>query len=99
MLALVGTASQGRRLIACSPSLAALAVFAISCIVAGLPGVEHRPLVEYVPLLGLLLTIVLFVPSTLSLRNRWFGLIHLLTLAGALLSWFVGAMAITHDWL
>ena len=83
LLALFAAASPGRKVVACSPSLVALETFAIFCIVAGLPGVEDWPLVDYLTLLGLLLTVVLFVPSTLSLKHRWHGVVHLLTHAGA----------------
>jgi hypothetical protein len=99
LLALLMAASPGRKVVATSPIWVGLATFAISCIAAGLSGVEHRPLVGYFPLLSLLATVVLIVPSTLSLRRRWLGAIHLLTLSGALLSCFVASMAIAHDWL
>lgn len=99
LISLLLAASPGRRVVACSPCLFALVTFAISCLVAGLPSVEHWPLVDYLPLLFLLLTVALFVPSTLALRRRCLGVIHVLSLLGVLLSWFVASMAIAHDWL
>lgn len=99
LIPLLLAALPGRRVVACSPCLFALVTFAISCFVAGLPGVEHWSLVDYLPLLFLLLTVALFVPSTLALSRRWLGAVHVLSLLGALLSWFVASMAIAHDWL
>ncbi|WP_279361851.1 hypothetical protein [Xanthomonas sacchari] len=90
-------ASPGRRVIASAPCLFALAGFAACCLAAGLPHVENWTLVEYVPLFIPLLTSALFVPSTLALRRRWLGIVHVLSLAGALLSFFVASMALSHD--
>ncbi|KMM74949.1 hypothetical protein ACP93_14205 [Xanthomonas sp. NCPPB 1128] len=76
-----------------------MAGFAACCLAAGLPHVENWTLVDYLPLFSLLLTLALFVPSTWALRRRWLGIVHALSLAGALLSFFVASMAISHDWL
>ncbi|WP_131721644.1 hypothetical protein [Xanthomonas sp. NCPPB 1128] len=99
LIVLALAASPGRRVIACAPCLFALAGFAACCLAAGLPHVENWTLVDYLPLFSLLLTLALFVPSTWALRRRWLGIVHALSLAGALLSFFVASMAISHDWL
>ena len=90
-------ASAGRRLRASSASLSCLAAFPISCLLAGLPGIETSQVGGVIPLAGLAVTVVLLVPSVLALRWRWFGLLHLLTVAAAAYLWFIGALAISHD--
>jgi hypothetical protein len=90
---------QGRKIAACSPGIAAVGLFFITCIVSGLITLDSPEYLNYFPSVGLLIAAILFVPSVLALRRRWVGLLHMLTLAGALFVWFVGSMAVAHDWL
>jgi hypothetical protein len=48
---------------------------------------------------GAVVAAALLLPSALSLRNRWLALIHLVTVAGILWSWFIGAMLLARDGL
>ncbi len=91
------TGSPGRKLVASSPNLMAIAAFVLSCLLAGAPGIEDSPWVDYFPLGGLLATVALLVPSIRALRHRWLAVLHLLTLAAALYLWFIGSLAISYD--
>jgi hypothetical protein len=97
LLALIFAANPNRKFVACSPGLFALLAFCASIVLAGIPGIEHSTAAEYVPFVGLLITLALFVPSTLALRSRWLGVLHLLTAAATLYLAFVAGMAISHD--
>ena len=90
-------ASPGRRLRASAPSLAATLVFFASCLMAGVSGIEASQIAEFLPLAGFGVAVVLVAPSTLALRWRWLGLLHLLTAAAVAYLWFVATLAISHD--
>lgn len=91
------SAAPGRTLLACSPSLAALLAFAVSCVVAGVPRIETSSLAGGIPVVGFLTTIALLAPSVIALRSRWVGLLHVLTVLAALYLGFIGLLAISHD--
>src|SRR5690349_15247457 len=82
-------AAPSRKLVACSPGLAACFAFFASSLLAGVPNIEHATVAEYVPIVGLLATIALLVPSILALRNKWLGALHVLTVAAALYLVFI----------
>ena len=89
--------SPGRKIISCSPSIAAIAFFVLCCVLAGLPSAESSRSLSYLPSVGLVVTAVLVVPSSLGLRTRWWAALHIVTLAAALYLWFIGSLAISHD--
>ena len=91
-------AQPRRRLLACSPNIAALIGFAISCLAAAAPAKDLGPL-ELLPLVTLALTTILLVPSVLALKRKWWGVLHLATMAGAVFSLFVAGMSLARDWL
>jgi hypothetical protein len=97
LVAVFLAATPNRRFAACSPGLAALLTFCASSVIAGIPGIEHFTAAEYVPFVGLLVTLALLVPSTLALRNKWLGALHLLTAAAALYLAFIAGLVISHD--
>jgi hypothetical protein len=97
LLAVFLAATPNRKFAACSPGLVTLLAFCASSLLAGIPGIEHSTAAEYVPFVGLLITLALLVPSTLALRNRWLGVLHLLTTAAALYLAFIAGLAISHD--
>jgi hypothetical protein len=96
---LAAAASPGRRRAASWPGLVGATLFLIFCLAAG-STTRHSPsFLTHLPAFGLLLTIGLVPTSVRAQRNRWTGLLHLLTIAGALFTWLVAAMAVSHDWL
>jgi len=90
-------ATPKRKLWASSSTLVALLFFVTTCVLAGTPGIEVSRPAGYLPLAGLAATVVLIAPSTFSLRWRWFGLLHLLTVGAAAYLCFIGGLAISHD--
>jgi hypothetical protein len=97
--ALYSLSQPNRRLTAIAPGLVAAAVFVVTCIASGLIAGRSADLAGYLPLAAMAVVLLLLVPSTLALRYRWGGLLHLLTGAGTLFLWLVSTMAISHDWL
>ena len=97
LAAVIFSATPNRTFVACSPGLAALLAFSASVVVAGLPGIEHSTAAEFIPIAGLLVTAALFLPSILALRNRWLGVLHLLTAVASLYLAFIASLAISHD--
>ena len=87
----------GRKVISCSPSIAAIVVFTLCCVLAGLPAAESSSVLRYFPIVGLVVTAVLVVPSSLALKRRWLAALHIVTLAAAVYLWFVGSLAISLD--
>jgi len=85
-----------RQLLAGAPSITAIAVFLLSCYLATLSSSISKNL-AYVPIFGLLFTALLVIPSVLALRNKWFGLLHILTLVSAAYLSFICGLAISHD--
>jgi len=90
-------ATPNGKLKASAASLSAFLVFATSCLLAGIPGIESSQPARYFPVAGLVVTVALVAPSVLALRWRWVGVLHLLTVAAAAYLWFVGSLAISHD--
>jgi len=88
-----------RRLVACSPNLFALATFGICCALAANERISELDAVAYIPIACLVATVVLLVPSVLALRPKAAGVIHVATLVGAALTFFVCSMGIARDWL
>ena len=90
--------TAGRRLLACAPALVALAAFLIACIASG--WTSHAPdIAHYVYVAAMALAAVGIFPSLHALRNKWVALLHLSTFAGVAFLWFVGSMALAHDWI
>ena len=90
---------HGRKLVSCLPGLVAILGFLVNCVVSGFTSQESSKYLDYLPTLWFLITAALIIPSVVALRRRWVGLLHLMTLAGALFLWFVSSMAIAHDWI
>jgi hypothetical protein len=59
------------------------------------------PLIYYVPMYVLLIAGLISILVSIKAFNdkKWVHLIHGLTLLSAFLVWFVGSMAIAHDWI
>src|SRR5687768_10539529 len=93
------SASQQRWLTAGSPGLVGTALFIAFSGMSGTTSHQSPKFIAYLPIAGLLLVVALIPASVRALRNKWIGLLHILTVAGALLTWLVAAMAISHDWL
>lgn len=90
-------ATQNRKFKATAANFFALAAFVVTCLLAGIPGIESSWLAGLFQLAGLVVTVVLIVPSVLALRWRWVGALHLLTVAAAVYLCFIGGLAISHD--
>jgi hypothetical protein len=91
-------APVGRRWIACLPGTCGIVFFAIAC-TASLYTTGKSDVPGYLFMAAMGGAALLVVPSILVLRNKWLGAFHLLTISGLLFIFFVGAMAISHDWL
>ena len=92
-------ATRQRRLVAASPGLLGAAFFLVLAVVSGTTTIAGTSLLGYLPLVALLCCLVLVPFSILALRNKWLGLDHVFTIAGAIFAMFVAAMAVAHDWL
>jgi hypothetical protein len=92
-------ASQQRRIVACCPGLAGAVLFVAFSLISGSTSHQSPDVLGYLPMAGLLLVVALVPFSVRAMRSRWAGLLHLFTVAGALLAMFISAMAISHDWL
>jgi hypothetical protein len=92
-------ARANRRLLACAPGIVSSVVFLFACVASGWTTHGAPTAIVYGYTILMVLAVALIAPSTLSLRNKWIGLVHLVTIPGMLFCWFVGGMAITHDWL
>jgi hypothetical protein len=86
-----------RRLVACTPALLALAIFFIGCVTSGF-STRAPDVVQYAYTAAMAFTALMVLPSLYALRNKWVALLHLFTFAGIAFLWFVGAMALAHDW-
>lgn len=91
------SSAPDRKLWAASAPIAGLVVFAVACLLAGIPNVQSSQLARAFPLVGAVAVLALIAPSTLALRWRWLGLLHLLTLAASAYLWFIASLAISHD--
>jgi hypothetical protein len=91
-------AKTNRRLIACAPGIMSITAFALACAVSQFTA-YGASLVGYVYMAVMLIALAFVVPAILALHNRALGFFHLLTLSGQVFLFFVGAMAISHDWL
>ena len=92
-------AKPSRRLLACLPGLASLGVFLVACVLGGMNSHGVPDALEYAHFAAVVISALLVAPAIAALRNRWLGLLHVSTLAGTAYLFFVGAMAISHDWL
>jgi hypothetical protein len=91
-------APANRRWISCSPGVLGIASFALACAIS--PYTTHDSDFAVYLFMGAVCTAALLItPSVIVLRNKWLGAFHLLSLSGLLFLFFVGGMAITHDWL
>ena len=86
-----------RRLVAASPSIVAFIVFVLSCVAASLTTVATGRYFVWLPTIGVLLAASLCIPSVRALRNKWFGLLHLLALPVWSYLWFIASLAIGRD--
>ena len=94
---LFAASTSGRRLAAASPGLFGTVFFLAFLLVSGTTSPQSPNVLGYLPLLGLLVVVASILPSVRALRLKWAGLLHVLTLTGALYTSFVAALAITHD--
>ena len=90
-------AKPGRRLVAASPAIFAVPLVAACSYISGMPGIQHASWSMLVPNIGFAVVALLVAPSTLALRNKWFCLLHIVTLAATALLWFVCGVSISHD--
>jgi hypothetical protein len=91
--------TRGRWLVAGAPGLVGAACFVVFAVASGLTTHASPGFFGFLPLAGLLLCLRFVLHSVGALRNKWVGLLHLFTVAGAIFTSFVAAVAITHDWL
>ena len=92
-------ARQGRELIAGSPGLFGAVVYVTAFLASFWTRPPVSDAIQWLHTLASAVPLLLLVPSVLALRRKWLSMVHLLTLAGALWSWFTGAMFIAHDGL
>ena len=90
-------ATPQRKLVAGSPALLAVPLVGLCSFLSGLPDIQHASWPSFVPAVGFSIVGVLSLPSTLSLKNRWFGLLHLATIAASAALWFICGGSISHD--
>jgi hypothetical protein len=92
-------AKEDRRLVAAAPGVLGFTLFTLAFAHLHLAAGEASDLAQSAYGIGAVAAALLLVPSALSLRNRWLGVLHLATLAGVLWSWFIGAMLLARDGL
>jgi hypothetical protein len=97
VIGVLGT-PPGRRVWAFAPGLIAITTFTIACAVSPHTS-SNSTLAGYIFTASMGLALISIIPALLALRNRWLGFFHLLTAAGLLFLFFVGAMALSHDWI
>lgn len=86
-------------LLSVCPGLVIAALFIWVCVVSHwTTGTTFDTTYEVYTIL-LVVALVLVVPATGALRRKWFGLLHVATGFGAAYLWFIGGMALAHDWL
>ena len=90
-------AKPDQRLVGAWPAILAVPLVAACSYLSGVPAIQHASWSLLIPNLGFPIVAFLVVPSTLSLRNKWFGLIHTGTLAATALLWFICGVSISHD--
>jgi hypothetical protein len=59
------------------------------------------PIYYYIPLYLLLISGIISIGLSLTAfkNHRWVHIIHSMTLIAAFVIWFIGSMAIGHDWI
>lgn len=92
-------AREGRKLLAAAPGVVSFALFVLAFAQLHLARREASDLLQSAYGIGAVVAATLLLPSVLNLRSRWLGLVHLVTLAGVLWSWFIGAMLLARDGL
>jgi hypothetical protein len=90
-------AREGRRLLAAAPGVLSFILFSLAFAHLHLASGAASEPIPSVYFIGLAVALLLLVPSVLSLRNRWLGLVHIATVAGILWSFFIGAMLLARD--
>ena len=90
-------AKPGRRLVAASPAILAAPLVGACSYLSGIPDIQHANWSLLVPNLGFATVALLVVPSTLAQRSKWFGLLHVVTLAACALLWFICGVSISQD--
>ena len=96
LLVLLFAALPRRKLVAISPILVSASTFLISSFLSAWPTSRDTLTAGLVLISGVVGTLALIPPSVLQLRNRWFGVIHLLTLAATLYLTFIMLLAYSH---
>jgi hypothetical protein len=84
-----------KKFLACSPGVIGTFLFLVVFV---LSGVGPSDLIV-LPTIALGVATLLVAPSILALRKKALGFAHIFTILGSALTWFVGAMAVSHDWL
>ncbi|MFC7301089.1 hypothetical protein [Cognatiluteimonas weifangensis] len=92
-------AHQGHKLLAGSPGLFAAVVYVTAFLASFWTRPPASDAIQWLHTLASAVPLLLLVPSVLALRSKWLSVVHLLTLAGVIWSWFIGAMFIAHDGL
>jgi hypothetical protein len=88
-------AKPGKEVLACSPCFSGAVLFLIVFVLSGIGPSD----LIILPTVAFAVGILLLVPSVMALPKKIFGLAHILTILGLSLMWYVGAMALSHDWL
>ncbi|WP_457098131.1 hypothetical protein [Lysobacter sp. P5_B9] len=90
-------ARQGRKLAASSPGLFGAGIYITAFLASPWTRPPVSDSVQWLHTLASAIPLLLLVPSVLALRSKWLSVVHLVTLAGVLWSWFIGALFIVHD--
>ena len=93
-------ASLRGRLLPVLPNIAVILAFAVAAYVSLYTTYESSsiPTIAYSLLLLFSLSLIFMTAHSFQASRIWYVL-HILTLLGTAYLWFIGGMAITHDWI
>ncbi|HVL09105.1 MAG TPA: hypothetical protein VM512_08105 [Burkholderiaceae bacterium] len=90
-------AREGRRLVAAAPGMLGFALFVVAFAHLHLARGEAPDILQMAYNIAWALVFLALLPSVLSLRNRAWGLLHLITCMGMLWAFFIGGLLLARD--
>ena len=90
-------ARRGHRTLVAAPGLLSFALFSLAFAHLHLADASASEFTQWAYCIGLAVAALLIPLSVLNLRNRWFWLAHLITVAGILWSFLIGSLLLVRD--
>ncbi len=90
-------ARHGRRTLVAAPGLLSFFLFFLAFAHLHLASARASEFTTWAYAIGLAIVALLIPLSILSLRNRWLGLIHIVTATGILWSFIIGSLLLVRD--